>query len=67
MDKFDLIIKSNNRKPGNKNGDFLAYTQLKQRDIPNYFAYAHDFVLADHMFSSLHGASFPNHLYTVAA
>jgi phospholipase C len=61
MDKFDLI-------PGcNVKGDFLCYTQFTQRDIPNYFAYAKNFVLADHMFSSLHGPSFPNHLYTVAA
>ena len=61
MDKFDLI------KGGNRKGDFLAYTQLTEQDIPNYFAYARNFVLADRMFSSLHGPSFPNHLYTVAA
>jgi phospholipase C len=45
----------------------LAYTQFTQADIPNYFAYAKHFVLADRMFSSLHGPSFPNHLYTIAA
>jgi len=45
----------------------LAYTQFIESDIPNYFAYARQFVLADHMFSSLHGPSFPNHLYTIAA
>lgn len=48
------------------NGTPLAYTQLTSADIPNYFAYAQQFVLADHMFSSLEGPSFPNHLYTVA-
>lgn len=48
------------------NGTPLAYTQLTQADIPNYFAYAQNFVLADHMFSSLAGPSFPNHLYSVA-
>jgi phospholipase C len=61
MDQFDLI------KGGNVDGDYLAYTQHTEEDIPNYFAYARHFVLADRMFSSLHGPSFPNHLYTVAA
>ncbi len=61
MDQFDLI------GGGNINGDYLAYTQYRKADIPNYYAYAHHFVLADHMFSSLHGPSFPNHLYTVGA
>jgi phospholipase C len=61
MDRFDLI------QGGNQNGDYLAYTQFKEADIPNYFAYARTFTLADHLFSSLHGPSFPNHLYTVAA
>ncbi|HEX6463736.1 MAG TPA: alkaline phosphatase family protein, partial [Vicinamibacterales bacterium] len=61
MDRFDLI-------PGaNQNGDFLAYTQYTEADIPNYFDYARSFVLADEFFSSLTGPSFPNHLYTVAA
>ncbi len=61
MDRFDLI------GGGNVRGEYLAYTQLTERDIPNYFAYARRFVLADRMFSSLTGPSFPNHLYTVGA
>ena len=61
MDRFDLI------SGGNVNGDFLAYTQYNESDIPNYFAYARNFVLADAFFSSLEGPSFPNHLYTVGA
>ncbi len=40
---------------------------LDQRDIPNYWAYARHYVLADHFFSSLIGPSLPNHVYTVAA
>jgi phospholipase C len=40
---------------------------LDQRDIPNYWAYAHRYVLADRFFSSLTGPSMPNHMYTVAA
>lgn len=61
MDGFDLI------SGGNVNGDYLSYTQLYQSDIPNYWAYAGSFVLADRMFSSIATASFPNHLYSVAA
>ena len=61
MDRFDLI------KGGNINGDFLAYSQYFESDIPNYFAYARNFVLADAFFSFLEGPSFPNHLYTVGA
>ena len=61
MDKFDLIAN------GNVNGYLLPYTQYQQADIPNYWSLAQTYVLADHMFSSLHGPSFPNHLYTIAA
>src|SRR5271165_2546887 len=65
MNQFDLI--SGNGENGNINGDYLSYTQFQQSDIPNYFAYASNFVLADNMFSSLIGPSFPNHLYTISA
>jgi phospholipase C len=36
-------------------------------DIPNYWAYAHDFVLQDHMFESDASWSLPSHLYMVSA
>jgi phospholipase C len=61
MDGFDLVEK------GNVNGYMLPYTQMTQADIPNYWLYAQDYVLGDRMFSSMAGASFPNHLYTVGA
>jgi phospholipase C len=61
MDKFDLVTL------GNVDGDYMSCSQLQEADIPNYWMYAKTFVLADHMFSSLKGPSFPNHLYTVAA
>jgi phospholipase C len=61
MNQFDLI------PGGNVGGDYLSYTQFVEADIPHYFAYARNFVLADHMFSALAGPSFPNHLYTVGA
>jgi phospholipase C len=61
MDKFDLNVNCN------VNGDYLCYTQLYQSDMPNYWTYAQNFVLADNMFSSEHAQSYPNHLYTIAA
>jgi len=44
-----------------------SLTQFSEADIPNYWAYARHFTLGDHMFSSLLGPSYPNHMYTVAA
>lgn len=61
MDHFDLL------DDGNINGNLLSYTQFTEAGIPNYFAYARQFVLADRMFSSIKSDSFTNHLYTVAA
>lgn len=61
MDRYDLDPLAS------VDGDLLAYSQLNQSDIPNYFSYAQHFVLADRAFSSLHGPSMPNHFYTVAA
>jgi phospholipase C len=61
MDGFDLEV------GGNKYNEFIAYTQMQQQDIPNYWRYAQTFALGDHMFSSAHSDSFPNHLYTVGA
>jgi len=36
-------------------------------DLPNYWAYAKNFVLQDHMFESVHSWSFPSHLFLVSA
>ena len=44
-----------------------AYTQFRPQDAPNYFGWAHDYVLNDNFFASALGPSFPNHLYTIAA
>jgi phospholipase C len=61
MDRFDLV------SGGNVNGDLLSMTQYLDSDIPNYWNYAEHFAIGDHMFGSIAGPSFPNHLYTVAA
>jgi phospholipase C len=60
MDQFDLVGSAN------VDGDYLSMTQYLMADIPNYWSYAEHFVLADRMFSSLPGPSFPNHLYAIA-
>ena len=57
MDKFDVGCVDND----------VCMSQLYQQDIPNYWTYASTFTLADAAFSSLHGVSFPNHLYTIGA
>jgi phospholipase C len=49
------------------NGILMCEAQLNGNDLPNYYAYANNFVLGDNHFSSLHATSFPNHLYTIAA
>ncbi len=66
MNQFDLI-NLGNIDSGDLDGDFLTCRQFISADIPNYFAYARHFALGAKMFSSLHGPSFPNHLYTIAA
>src|SRR6266849_10921040 len=54
MDQFDLISGGGPCPPVNP-GDCHAYTQYTENDLPNYFAYARTFVLADAFFSSLTG------------
>ncbi len=44
--------------------DVMGYHDA--REIPNYWTYAHDFVLQDHMFASIASWSLPEHLYTVS-
>jgi phospholipase C len=47
--------------------DMSGYVQHSRQTLPNYWAYADRFVLADHFFTSMYGPTFPEHLYTVAA
>ena len=60
MDGFPLL-------PGAiQDGFDVALTQYHRSDIPNYWAYARHFSLDDYFFSTIAGASFPNHLVTIA-
>jgi len=61
MDRFDLVNQAN------VDGQYMGFTEATQQDIPNYWTYAQNFVLADQMFSSMTGPTFPQHLYAVAA
>ena len=47
-------------------GPYFAYSQFDRHDVPNYYAWAQDFVLSDHTFASVPGPSYPNHLFFVA-
>jgi phospholipase C len=49
---------------GGGNPDVMGYHDGS--DIPNYWAYAHDFVLQDRMFESDASWSLPSHLYMVS-
>jgi phospholipase C len=62
MNCFDQITDA-----GHPAGGPLGYQIADRTDIPNYWALAKAFVLSDNFYSSLHGPSFPNHLYTIAA
>lgn len=60
LDKFSLL------KGAIQNGVDEADSQFYQSDIPNYWAYAKTFALADRFFSTVAGPSLPNHLFTIA-
>jgi phospholipase C len=52
MNGFDLNNGGNNQKP---------YVRYTEEQIPNYWQYARNFVLADHLFSTTLGPSTPGH------
>ncbi len=62
MDAFNLNARQYCGSP-----PYECYQAALPSLIPNYWSYAQHFVLNDNTFSSLRGASFPNHLYIVAA
>jgi phospholipase C len=47
--------------------DLTGYSYLDRDGVPNYWAYADRFVLADRFFTSMYGPTLPEHLYAVAA
>jgi phospholipase C len=47
--------------------DLSGYVYFEREGIPNYWAYADRFVLADRFFTPMYGPTLPAHLYAVAA
>ena len=47
--------------------DMTNYSYLDRSGVPNYWAYADRFVLADQFFTPMYGPTLPEHLYAVAA
>jgi phospholipase C len=60
MDRWDLEYQCS------VNNDNLCLTQFQQADIPNYWAYAQNYSLADEAFSSVESGSYPAHLMLVS-
>jgi phospholipase C len=58
MDGFDQVTNG---------GSLNGYTSFTRKGMPNYWAYADEFVLGDRMFSSMYGPTLPEHLYTIGA
>jgi phospholipase C len=58
MNGFDLI---------GGNEQLNGYSAHSRASIPHYWAYADRFVLADRFFTSMFGATYPEHLYVAAA
>jgi len=65
MNGFDLITPGGNIL--DDAGVPHGYQVASEADIPSYWKLAQTFGISDNFFSSLHGPSFPNHLFTIAA
>ncbi|HEV3310846.1 MAG TPA: alkaline phosphatase family protein [Chloroflexota bacterium] len=60
--KMDHFYREVNAVQG---GVDIADSEYTQAQIPDYWAYARRFTLADHFFSTVLASSFPNHLVTI--
>jgi phospholipase C len=65
MDSFDLMYEARPKDGGPP--DYLPFVYYPEEQIPNYWAYAKNFVLFDRFFSTVFGPSTPGHIATVAA
>lgn len=59
MDRFYQEVQAT------QGGVDVADSQYSGSEVPDYWAYAHKYALADHFFSTVLGPSFPNHLVTI--
>ena len=70
MDGFNHmngVIPTSEEKAPLYGHDMTGYSYFERSGIPNYWAYADRFVLADHFFTPMYGPTLPEHLYAVAA
>jgi len=61
MDGFDEL------RGAEVGGIDRSYTAYESDQVGDYWTYASQFAIADRFFTSVHGPSFPNHLYSLAA
>jgi phospholipase C len=47
-------------------GPVYAYSVYDEDQVPNYYAWARDYVLCDNFFASVGGPSYPNHFFFIA-
>ncbi len=62
MDQFGTL-----KNQPTVNGLPQTFAQYTEQDLPGYWAYAKQYALFDHYFTSIMGQSLPNHLFPVAA
>ncbi len=67
LKEYKELFYSNNGRPVQRPPYLDAMGYHDQQDIPNYWTYAKDFVLQDHMFEPILSWSFPTHLCMVSA
>ncbi len=56
MNRFYRLVNAS------QNGLDVADSQYTQQQVPDYWAYAQKYAIADHFFSTIMASSFPNHL-----
>jgi phospholipase C len=67
FNRMNGVIPQSGEKALLYGSDLSGYNYHDRQTLPNYWAYADRFVLADHFFTSMYGPTLPEHLYTVAA
>ncbi|MFM8944267.1 MAG: phospholipase C [Actinomycetota bacterium] len=67
FNQMNGVIPTSEEKAPLYGHDMTGYSYFDRSGLPNYWAYADRFVLADHFFTPMYGPTLPEHLYAVAA
>jgi phospholipase C len=67
FNRMNGVIPQSGEKADLYGQDLSGYVYHDRETLPNYWAYADRFVLADRFFTSMYGPTLPEHLYAVAA